>query len=125
MAKKAARISNHKIGALIRKHAEIYRQEYAEKFKIGEFVKEKYRKDTYGLILQDVETKKMYLRTPASYLEGTPSQIAERYYRYTVTVLWMHHPDVIAGEMDQITNMNVNQLVVKKEKKVLETAKDL
>lgn len=132
-------LSNHKIGALVRKRVEEIRRKFSVKFKIGDLVKEKYVKDNVGLVLQEVEAKKRVIGNVVSHFVPKVSNenavpvdyLANRYYSYKVKVLWMHHPEVVAGELDQISDMNVHYLTQhkekkeKKEKKVLETAKDL
>lgn len=134
MAKK--NLSNHKVGALVRKRAEEIRRKFSQKFKIGDFVKEKYIKDNVGLILQEVEaTKKSKAVMTSNFISAIKKEsalptdyLANRYYNYKVKVLWMQHPDVVSGELDQITDMNVHYLTPykeKKEKKVLESPKDL
>lgn len=123
--KKVPPISNQKIGAMIRKAVEEKKRAFAQKFKVGEFVKEKWAKDTIGLIVEEVTAKKRYTSgMPLCYIGGSIDYVAERYFNYTVKVLWMHHPTVIEGRMDQVTDMHVDSITVRKEtkqKKVLES----
>lgn len=117
---KKKKMSNHEIGAAIRKKVEARKKQYSYKFKVGEFVREKYVTSSVGLILETVQAKKTYPRTPVSYFGGSIDYAADKYYIYTVKVLWLHHPDVVAGTSNQVGDFAIRWLIPHKEKKVLE-----
>jgi hypothetical protein len=115
--KRKSRLTNREFAARVRKLVKQKVALFNETYKVGELVSQKYNTKSIGLVMEEVIAKKKYNEVPLGYHEVSAEYAAEHFYRYTAKVLWMHHPLRHELEMDQLCDMPIWDLKIKKEKK--------